>query len=116
MVVDLAARDDRNHLVQQADHVPDQAGLRLAPLAQHDDVVPGQDPPLQGGEDRVVEADDRREQLLALRQSSQQVLAELFLDAAIGIAGGAKLADGGGGGCDVHPGRVPPDPDKWAGP
>src|SRR6266542_275878 len=70
-----------------------EAGLGLASFPQQDEVVAGQDAPLQRGQYRVVEADDRGEQRLPLLQSIQEVLAELILDGAVGIPGGSKLGD-----------------------
>jgi hypothetical protein len=60
VVVDLRAGHDRQPLVEQADHGPDDPGLGLAPLAQQDDVVAGQDGVLQLGQDGVLEAEHAR--------------------------------------------------------
>ena len=43
VVVDLGAGDDRQPLVEQADERADHAGLRLAPLAEEDHVVAGEE-------------------------------------------------------------------------
>ena len=58
VVVDLAARDLRTPLVEQADQGAHQAGLALAALAEQHQVVAGQQRGLQLGQDGVVEADD----------------------------------------------------------
>ena len=60
VVVDLAAGDDRHPLVEQADQRADHAGLGLAPLAQEDDVVAGQQGVLELGHDGVLVADAGR--------------------------------------------------------
>ena len=65
VVVDLRAGHDRHPLVEQVDERADDPGLRLAPLAQQDDVVPGQDGVLELGDDRVLEAEHPVDQRLA---------------------------------------------------
>jgi hypothetical protein len=95
MVVDLAALDRRNMLVQEVDQVPDQPGLGLSPLAEEDQVVPGQQAPLQPGNDRVVEADDAGEQLLAPAHPVEEVLPELLLHRPIAEPGGPEMTEGG---------------------
>jgi hypothetical protein len=47
VVVHLAARDHRRLFIQQLHQVPDQPGLGLAPLTQQDQIVAGEDAPLQ---------------------------------------------------------------------
>src|SRR2546430_75126 len=83
----------------------------MATIAQQDQVVAGQDPPLQRGEHRLLEPDDRREQGLASRQAVQEVVAQLVLHGAVDVARGAELADGRGRGDRFHePVRVPGNP------
>ena len=101
MVVDLTSGDERDLAVEKIHDRPKEAGLRLTALAEQDQVVAGQDPAFERGQHRLVEADDAREQLITMFQLAKQVRAELFLDGAVGVAGGAKLADRGGAG-GVH--------------
>ena len=60
VVVELAAADDREPVVEQADQGAGHARLRLAALAEEDEVLAGEDRVLDGRHDRVVVADDRR--------------------------------------------------------
>ena len=64
--------------------------------------MPGQDRVLDRGQDRLLEADDGREDLHAGRESLEQVGAELFLDRSRAPAGGPQLGDGGGARGDRH--------------
>ena len=52
VLVELAADEDRRPLVEQADEGADQAGLALAALAEQDEVVAGDERPLDLGERR----------------------------------------------------------------
>ena len=79
IVVDLASRDDGDPLVEQVDHGADQASLRLASLAEEDDVVLGEDRVLDLGYDGVVVADDAGEEVFALLDLGDEVAAELLL-------------------------------------
>ena len=97
VVVDLAARDDRRPLVEQPGEGADQPGLALAALAEQDDVVPGEQGPLELGQDGLAEPDDAGEGVLARPHPGEQVVPDLFLDAAVRVAAGAQLAEGGGG-------------------
>jgi hypothetical protein len=56
IVVDLRVGHDGQPLVEQAVQGPDDPGLGLAPLAEEDDVVAGQDGVLQLGQHGVLEA------------------------------------------------------------
>ncbi len=67
VVVDLGAGDDRCPLVEQPDQGADHAGLRLAALAQQDDVVSGQDRVLQLGHHGVLEPEHAGDEALAGR-------------------------------------------------
>jgi hypothetical protein len=96
VVVDLAARHDGDPVVQKIDEGADQPGLGLAPLAEEDDVVAGEDAPLQRREHRVREAHDGFEHRLLGAEPAGEVGAELLLDGAVGVAGGSKLGESGG--------------------
>ena len=56
VLVELAADEDRRPLVEQPDEGADQAGLALAALAEQDEVVAGDDRPLDLGQHGVLEA------------------------------------------------------------
>ena len=58
VVVDLRVGDDREPLVEQADHGADDPGLGLAALSQQDDVVSGQNRVLHLRQDGVLEPED----------------------------------------------------------
>ena len=65
--MDLAARHDRDLLVEQVDERAQDAALRLAAQAEQDEVVPRQDRVDELRDDRVVVADDAGEERLAAR-------------------------------------------------
>ena len=92
VVVDLAARDVRRPLVEQPDQRADQPGLALAALAEQDEVVAGEQGPLDLGQHRVVEAEDAGEGGLAGGQARQQVGAHLDLDGPVDVAAVAEVA------------------------
>ena len=94
MVVDLAARDGRRPLVEQPGQGADQPGLTLAALAEQDDVVPGDQGTLEVGQDGLAEPDDAGEGILARPHHGEQVVPDLFLDAAVRVAAGAQLLRG----------------------
>ena len=96
VLVELGAGDHRGPLVEQLDQRADQPGLALAALAEQHHVVAGQDRPLDLGQHRVVVADDAGEARLTGAHPGQQVVAQLLLDRAVDVAGGAQLADGAG--------------------
>ena len=93
VLVDLTPGDHRSLLVHELDEVADQACLGLAPLPQQDEVVAGQDPPLQRRQHRVVEPDHPGKQRFPSPQLGQKIVAELFLQGPIRVSGGAQLAD-----------------------
>jgi hypothetical protein len=96
VVVDLAARHDGDLVVQKVDEGADQPGLGLAPLAEENDVVAGEDAPLQRRQNRVREPHDGSEHRLLGPEAAGEVGAELLLDGAVGVAGGSKFGEGGG--------------------
>ena len=98
VVVDLAACDNWNGVVEQAGKESGEAGLGLAALAQEADVLAGQDGVLDSRDDRVVVADDAGEERLLRGQTGEQVGAHLLLDRAGLPARSAQLAERGGSG------------------
>ncbi len=64
----------------KVDQGADEARLRLAALAQEDDVLAGEDGVLELRDDGFFEAVDAGEQLLAACHLADQVAAHLFLD------------------------------------
>ena len=71
VVVDLAARDDRHPLVEQVGERADHAGLRLAALAEEDDVVAGEQRVLELREHGVLVADHAVDERLAARRCAR---------------------------------------------
>ena len=104
VVVELAAADDRQPLVEQADEQPRHAGLGLAALAEEHEVVAGEDRVLDRRQDRVLEADDGRQDLAARGEALEQVGAELLLDGPRLPARGPELGDRGWAGARRHAG------------
>src|SRR6267378_3041065 len=94
IVVDLTARDGRRDLVEQLDEHSRDAGLRLAALAEKDDVLAGQDRVLDLRDHRRFVADDALKELALLGERGDEVRAELLLHRAALKAGLAQLADG----------------------
>ena len=94
VVADLAAGERRHRLVEERHERPGQAALGLAPLAEQDQVLAGQERVLDLGQDGLVEADDAGEDALAALELPDEVLADLGLDGARRVACLTKLADG----------------------
>src|SRR5205823_9810076 len=78
----------------------DQPGLTLAALAEQDDVMPGDQGALEMGQDALAEPDDAGEGVLARPHHGEQVVPDLFLDAAVLVAAGAQFSAGSGGWLD----------------
>ena len=78
VVVDLRMGHDGQPLVEQTDQRSDDPGLGLAPLAEQDDVVAGQDGVLQLGEDGVLEAQHPGHQGLAGGDAGRGVAPDLL--------------------------------------
>ena len=95
VVVDLAAGDDRRPLVEQPADGADQPGLALAALAEQDDVVPGEQRPLDVRQHGLVEADDAGKPVLPGAHPREQVLSDLLLDGAVDVAARLQLAQCG---------------------
>ena len=95
IAVDLATRDRRNRLVEEFHESADDPGLRLAALAENHHVVPGEDRVLDVGNDRLVVAQNAREDALASRHLAEQVLPQLVAHPARPDARPPELAQGG---------------------
>ncbi len=93
VLVELAALDHRRPLVEQPDEGAQQAGLALAALAEQDEVVPGEQGALELRAHGVLEADDAGERVGARGQGGEEVVAQLVLDAAQLVPGGAQGAE-----------------------
>ncbi len=83
IVMDLTARHNRDLLVEEIDERSKQPSLRLAPKAEDDEVVTGQDRVDDLWDDRLVVADDAWEQLLPSPKFGDQVVAKLLFDVAM---------------------------------
>ena len=68
-------------------------GLRLAALAEQDDVLAGEDGVLDLRDDGLLVADEQREEGLARAHLLDEVLAHLLLDREDAVAARSKLAD-----------------------
>ena len=95
IVVDLAARDDRHPLVEQADERAHDARLRLAALAEEHDVVAGEQRVGELRDDGVVVADHAVDERLALGEGARRVGADLVLDRSRHPTAGAQLSERG---------------------
>jgi hypothetical protein len=117
VVVDLAPRDRRHHLVEKADQRAHDAALRLAALAEKDDVVSADDRVRQLRQYGLVVADDSRQQLLAGTQPREEVATHLLLHGLATVPACAELADGLGSGgghpCTIEGGRHRFDRQTW---
>ena len=100
----LGPIDHRRPLVEQSDQRAQQPGLALAALAEQDDVVPGEQRPLELRDHRVVEAVHARPRIPPGRELGEEVLAELVAQVLLDVAGLPELADGAGGRCVSHAG------------
>jgi hypothetical protein len=79
MIVDLAARDHGDHFVEEIHESPEDARLPLASETEQDEVMPGEQRVLDRGDDRLLVADDAREERLAVLHPPDQVLPHLLL-------------------------------------
>ena len=79
IVVDLRAGDHRQPLVEQVGEGPDDPRLRLAPLAEEDDVVPGEEGVLQLRKDGLLVAEDPRHERFAGGDAGGGVAPDLLL-------------------------------------
>ena len=93
--MNLAAGDDRDLLVEQIDHAAEDAALRLTAKTEQNEVVPRQDGIDQLRHDRLVVADDPREQGLAGSQFANEIVPDFLLDRLRERAGlPAQVAEG----------------------
>ena len=79
VVVDLAAGHPRHLGVEQVGQEARHARLGLAALAEEDDVLAGQDRVLDLRQHALLVTDDSREEVLALLEPCDQVVAQLLL-------------------------------------
>jgi hypothetical protein len=92
--VHLRTLDHRDLVVEQLDQASDQPGLALTALAQHDDVVAGQNRSFQSRDDRVVVSDDPGEELDSGPHLCDEVVAKLFFHAPLGPTRGLQVSEG----------------------
>ena len=77
VVVHLAPGDDRDPLIEQTGQLAEDSALGLAPEAQQDEVMPGEQGVHDLGEDGVFVAHDSRERAVARLQPGEQVAPDL---------------------------------------
>jgi hypothetical protein len=94
VLAQLGPGDVRGPLVEQVDQAAHQPRLALAPLAEQDHVVAGEQRPLHLGQHGVVVTDDAREARRAGAQPVEQVVAQLLFHGAELVARGSQLAQG----------------------
>ena len=102
VVVNFATRYLGNVLVQQPDQAAYQARFGLPPLAQQDDVLPGQDGVLQLRNYRFLESDDAGKDDFLGANPSNQIGAYFFADGANYISAFAQVANGSQGAVISH--------------
>ena len=93
IVPDLAVADVWHLLVEEVDERPDDARLGLAALTQEDDVLSGEDGVLQLRDDRILIAEDPRQDVLLLLDPLDQVAPHLLFDGRHLIPGIAQVTD-----------------------
>jgi hypothetical protein len=94
VVVDLAAGEHGDRVVEQPDQHAGHARLGLAALAQEDQVLAAEDGVLDLGHDGVVEPDDAGQERLAAPQARDEVVAQLLLHRLALPAAASQLPDG----------------------
>src|SRR5205085_11868778 len=87
VLVEFAAGDHRDRLVEQAGQAADHPRLRLSALAEEDDVLATQDRVLELRHHRLFVAEDAVEDWPALADARDQILAPLLLDRLHVVAG-----------------------------
>ena len=87
VLADLRPRDHRRPLVEQPGQRAQQPGLALTALAEHDDVMAGDERPFELRQHGGFEADDARPGIVAGPEFGQQVVPDLVLHAAQPMAG-----------------------------
>src|SRR5262245_27908019 len=93
IVVDLAATEHGDRLVEQADEESRDAGLRLAALAEEDDVLAAEDGVLDLRDDRLVVADDAGQERSTAPELRDEIVAQLLLDRLASPTTRLQLAD-----------------------
>ena len=96
VLAELGAGDHRRPLVEQSGQRAQQPGLALAAFAEQDEVVAGDQRPLQLRQHGVIETEDARPHIVALGQRGQQILADFLLNPPLAMTGGTQLPDGAG--------------------
>ena len=91
-VVDFAARDNRDVLVQQPREQADDAGLGLAAQPQQQDVMPRQQGVHELWNNRFFVPDDPGKQLVATPQRAHQVAADFVFDRTRLVTAGFEFA------------------------
>ncbi len=94
ILVELGPGNVRNRFIEQPHQGARQPSLGLAALAQEHDVLPCKDRVLEGGDDRILVADDAGEHRLLGCEPRHQVGAQLVLHAAWPVPGIAQRAEG----------------------
>ncbi len=94
IVIQLAAGQAGDLVVQELDQRAQDAGLGLAAQAEQDEVVPGQQRVDDAGDDGALVAQDLRKELLSGRQPAAQVGAHLLFYRARTVAGGLQRSEG----------------------
>ena len=80
IIVDFRAGDDRYCIVEQVDQLAEHPGLGLAPQAQEEHVVLGEDRVTDLGDHGLFIAQDIGKQRLARRELGDQVAPHLIFD------------------------------------
>ena len=88
MLSQLGPGDHRRPLVEQAGQRAQQPSFALAAFAEQNEIVTGDQRPLQLRQHGVVESEDARPDFVALGQRRQQILADFLLDPPLTVTGG----------------------------
>ena len=115
----------RDLVVQEPDQQPHQPALGLALFSQEKEVVPGNQPDVDLGNDGIFESDDAGKEVLAAAERPHEVVVDFAFDGLGDPAAFAELTEvgrlGGGGGHGVvgiswvRRNRRPPPPPLWRG-
>jgi hypothetical protein len=87
VVVDLAAGQDRDFVVEQVHELANDAALGLAAQPEEDEVLPREQRVHDARHHGILVADDPGEERVARREAAQQVRAQLVLHGTRGVAG-----------------------------
>ena len=91
VVVDLAAGDDRDGVVEQVRQLPEHARLGLSAQAEEEHVVLGEDGVLNLWDDGLIVADDAGKERFAGLETADEVMAHFLFDGNHLIAAGFEL-------------------------